>query len=304
MPSVLDKLGKGAHVCLLRLRSLGDCVLTTPAIWLLKNYRPDLRVGIAVDPPFRAIFEGHPDLDDILEPTPKAVFRYRAQLCVNLHGGTRSAWLTAASMAPVRAGFAHHRFSSLYNIRIPRAQQILGEERPVHTAEHLASAMFYLGVPPVEIPRAHLAAKPLHTSYPYAVLHPYASSADKTWPASHFLAIARHLQEHLALVPIFIGSPADDLSPFAREFRTSQTSLSETKNLLAGASFFLGNDSGPAHMAAAFGVPLVVLFATSNAVTWAPWRTPAEVVQANGSMEQLAVEQVLAAVDRLRVKAC
>ena len=31
--------------------------------------------------------------------------------------------------------------------KIPRAQEILGEERPVHTAEHLASAMFWLGVP-------------------------------------------------------------------------------------------------------------------------------------------------------------
>ena len=36
--------------------------------------------------------------------------------------------------------------------------------------------------------------------------------------------------------------------------------LSETKSILAGASFFLGNDSGPAHMAAAFGVPLLALF--------------------------------------------
>ncbi len=304
MPSVLDQLGKGAHVCLLRLRSLGDCVLTTPAISLLKNHRPDLRIGVAVDPPFRAIFEGHPDIDDILEPEPFAVLRYRSQLCVNLHGGTRSAWLTAASLAPVRAGFAHHRFAALYNVCIPRAQQILKEERPVHTAEHLASAMFFLGVPRTDIPRAHLAAKPLHASYPYAVLHPYASSPDKTWPAERFLAIARHLQEHAALVPIFIGSPADDLSVFAREFRTSQTSLSETKNMIAGASFFLGNDSGPAHMAAAFGVPLVVLFANSNPVTWAPWRTTAEVVVASGGMAQLAVEQVLPAVDRLRVKAC
>jgi heptosyltransferase III len=172
MPSVLDQLAKGAPVCLLRLRSLGDCVLTTPAIGLLKRHRPDLRIGVAVDAPFRAIFESHPDITDLLEPTPAAVASYRAGLCVNLHGGTRSAWLTAASLARVRAGFGHYRFGALYNVRIPRAQQILGEERPVHTAEHLASAMFYLGVPPGEIPRAHLAATPRREDRPYAVLHP------------------------------------------------------------------------------------------------------------------------------------
>jgi heptosyltransferase-3 len=46
----------------------------------------------------------------------------------------------------------------MYNVRIPRAQDILGVDRHVHTAEHLASAMFYLGVPRCEIPRARLFA--------------------------------------------------------------------------------------------------------------------------------------------------
>ena len=60
-------------------------------------------------------------------------------------GGTRSAQLTIASRSPTRAGFEHFRFQQIYNVRIPRAQQILNVDRKVHTAEHLASAMFYLG---------------------------------------------------------------------------------------------------------------------------------------------------------------
>ena len=59
-------------------------------------------------------------------------------------------WLTATSGAGIKAGFAHHAYSFLYSDRIPRAQEILGEERPVHTAEHLASAMFWMGVPRVD----------------------------------------------------------------------------------------------------------------------------------------------------------
>ena len=63
---------------------------------------------------------------------------------LNLHGGTRSLWLTLTSGARYRAGFAHHRFSFLYSQKIPTAQAILGVDRPVHTAEHLASAVFWL----------------------------------------------------------------------------------------------------------------------------------------------------------------
>lgn len=304
MPTVLDQLGKGAHVCIVRLRSLGDCVLTTPAIALLKAHRQDLRVAVVVDPPFRGIFAGNPQVDDLLEPSPGAVFRFKARLCLNLHGGTRSAWLTAASRARFRAGFAHHRFAALYNVPIPRAQQILGEERKVHTAEHLAAGMFYLGVPQAPIPRAQLFAKPLHTPFATCVIHPVASAADKTWPAERFIELARHVRSHADLEPVVIGSPADDLSLFAREFRVVQGSLEESKSLLAGASLFVGNDSGPAHMAAAFGIPLVVLFGTSDPVIWAPWRVQAEVVIASQGMAQLPLDRVIQAVGRLRVKAC
>ena len=63
--------------------------------------------------------------------------------------------------------------------------------------------------------------------------------------------------------------------------------LSEIKILLAGASLFVGNDSGPAHMAAAFGVPAVVIFSASDPEIWGPWRTAGEVVRAPAGVEQV-----------------
>ena len=125
------------------------------------------------------MFEGSPDVDDILPPAARAVAKWRPQMALNFHGGTRSMWLTAASGAQIRAGFAHHAYSFLYNAKIPRAQEILGEERRVHTAEHLASAMFWMGVPRTEIPRARLSAGPTPLAGAYAVLHPFASDARK-----------------------------------------------------------------------------------------------------------------------------
>src|SRR4051812_14883094 len=105
--TLLERLPQRARVAIVRLRSLGDCVLTTPAISLLKDYRPDLSIGVVVEDRFAPVFTGNPNIADILPPRPSAVRGFRPELSINLHGGTRSAVLTASSGAKWRAGFAH-----------------------------------------------------------------------------------------------------------------------------------------------------------------------------------------------------
>ena len=66
---------------------------------------------------------------------------------------------------------------------------------------------------------------------------------------------------------------------------------------------FIGNDSGPAHIAAAFNLPLVVLFGESDPVIWAPWRARARTLVAGGPMDRISTESVLEAVQALEVAA-
>ena len=273
MTNVLDRLPDGARVAVIRLRSLGDCVLTTPAIALAKQFRPDLNFSIVVEDSFRAVFTGNPDISQILAPNAPSLARLRPHLAINLHGGATSVRLMLAAAAGLRAGFSHFRFQPMYNVRIPRAQEILGVDRKVHTAEHLASAMFYLGASIGEIPRAKLFAAPSSRSLPYAVLHPMASAPDKIWPRENFLALAAHLEANLGLEPVFVAGANEDLSAFSAYPCVQGAPLEELKSLLAGATLFIGNDSGPAHIAAAFGRPVVVLFGNSDVENWRPWRT-------------------------------
>jgi ADP-heptose:LPS heptosyltransferase len=289
-------------VAVIRLRSLGDCVLTTPALDILKRCRADVRVAVMVEDRFRAIFEDHPDVDEILPPSLKALRRFHPALCLNLHGGTRSAWMTALSGARWRAGFGHFRHPWVYNVRIPRAQQILGIERKVHTAEHLASAIFFLGAPVEEIPRARLVAAAPAAAKSYAVIHPVAAAPEKTWRAEGFLAVAARLREW-GLEPVFIGGREDDLTPFGAFRTVSGAPLGEIKSLVSGASLFVGNDSGPAHMAAAFGVPVVALFGPSDPAIWGPWRTASEVISSPQGIGAIETARVLDALGRLRVAA-
>jgi len=296
---VLDRLPSGARVAIIRLRSLGDCVLTTPALSLLKQARPDLQVAVVVEDPFAPVFAGNPDVDQVLAPNAGSLGRFRPHLAINLHGGATSVRMMLAAASGLRAGFGHFRFQPMYNVRIPRAQEILGVDRTVHTAEHLASAMFYLGVPQAEIPRGRLFAAPISRPRPYAVLHPFASEPAKTWPSENFLTVAKHLNDDLGIEPLFVGGLTDDLSGFGAYTCFQGAPLEEVKSLLAGTALFVGNDSGPAHIAAAFGRPVVALFGSSDIANWGPWRTENVVLASAQGIHSIEVSEVVGAIATL-----
>jgi ADP-heptose:LPS heptosyltransferase len=296
MRNVLERLSPGARIAIIRLRSLGDCVLTTPAISMLKQARPDLRIAVVVEDAFAPVYAGNPDIESILPPRAMEIARWNPELTLNLHGGNTSTRLTIAARSPLRAGFEHFRFRPVYNIRIPRAQEILNVDRKVHTAEHVASAMFFLGVPFAEIPRARLFAGAVPAKRSYAVLHPMAATPEKTWPQGNFLRVAEHLDKNLEIEPVFVAGPGEDLTAFSRYRCLAGASLEEIKSLLAGAALFIGNDSGPAHMAAAFGVPVIVLFGPSDPDVWHPWRTESAVLTGSNGIQSIEIEQVVAEV--------
>ncbi|MGA3025566.1 MAG: glycosyltransferase family 9 protein [Bryobacteraceae bacterium] len=326
MDSVVERLPERARVAVVRLRSLGDCVLTTPALALLKQTRPDLEIAIVAEDRFAPVFSHNPDVNRTLGPSPFALARWRPHLCLNLHGGPRSAQLTVASRAALRAGFERFRFRPVYNLRIPKPQPTLQIGRKAHTAEHIASAAFWLGAPLQEIPPARLFAEANSVtgtefprreaagnkspfaaefrcpspSWPHTVvLHPYASAPDNTWPAESFLALA----SHPGLGPVFIGAAADDMTPFRAHRCLQGASLEQVKTLLAGAALFMGNDSGPAHMAAAFGLPSLVFFGNSDIDQWRPWKTEAAVLADPAGIHAISLERAVEALEHLKVNA-
>ncbi|MDQ1473683.1 MAG: heptosyltransferase, partial [Bryobacterales bacterium] len=292
----LNRLAPGSRVAILRLRSLGDCVLSTPAIRLLQQARPDLDIAVVAEDRFAAIF------DKTLPPSARALRAFAPHLCLNLHGGTRSARLTLLSGARFRAGFDIFKPGWIYNTPVPTAQEVLGLTRRVHTAEHQAAAVFYLGVPVAEVPRASVPAAPGRATEapanPYAVIHPLAATPEKTWPAESFLKLARHLSQHLKLEPVFIGGPDEDLAAFQLYRTISGAPLPDLARLLRDASLFIGNDSGPAHVAAAFGTPQLILFGPSDEQIWHPWRTPHQILKSD-PIRNISLDQANQALRKL-----
>ncbi len=300
---ILEKLPRQSRVAIIRLRSLGDCVLCTPAIELLNHARPDIEIAVVVEDRFADVFRGNPAIAQVLPPSARAIRSFAPELCLNFHGGTRSARLTALSGAKIRAGFDIFRPAMIYNTPIPTAQEILGVTRRVHTVEHMASAMFYLGVERTWIPRARVPAPAGRSKHApdggYAVIHPLAATPEKTWPASSFAEVAKFVSESIRLEPVFIGGPGEDLSTFQQWRTISGAPLAEVAKLMRDASLFVGNDSGPAHVAAAFGLPLVVMFGPSDSEIWSPWRTVGKVMKASGPIETIAACDVIRAIERV-----
>src|SRR5262249_3231345 len=131
--TILLQLARDAAVAVIRLRSMGDTVLTTPALSILKQARPDLRTFVVLERPWDRLLESNPDVAGVIAVerggTRKAVSalrRLRTQLCLNLHGGSTSAWMTAFSGARWRGGFAPFPFPGRYNVRVSRPRPTLG----------------------------------------------------------------------------------------------------------------------------------------------------------------------------------
>ncbi len=99
--SLLPDLPAGARILILRLRSIGDIILLTPTLRLLKEWRPDLRISVMVESRFRDLLQGNPAVEEILIPGEgsgvrnllsrlaviRGLRRRGFSLCVNLHGG-------------------------------------------------------------------------------------------------------------------------------------------------------------------------------------------------------------------------
>ena len=102
--ALLPSLPPGAEILIIRLRSLGDVVLLTPALAALHAWRPDLRISVLVERAWRAVLEGNPAISEILiargfVATALDLRRQKFPIVFNQHGGPTSAFLTAASGA-------------------------------------------------------------------------------------------------------------------------------------------------------------------------------------------------------------
>lgn len=126
------------------------------------------------------------------------------------------------------------------------------------------------------------------------VLHPGSGGLAKCWPPDRFHALAARLR-HRADVRLIIGEAEHTRGQFPDA--TVLDTLDDLHDTIAAAWWYVGNDSGPTHLAARLGVPTLALFGPTDPRVWAPMG-PAVTVLAPprpGAMDWLDVDTVLEA---------
>lgn len=314
-PSFFQQLPANARVLFIRLRNLGEAVLDTANLRALKHFRPDLQITTLVEALYTDLYAADPDIAALA--LPRAVQNQRSSLVargqiiktirqqkfhavINLHGGPTSAQLTFFSGAKHRLGGEHFRNRLVYTLRLPSAEQILGR-RDLHTVEYQFGWFKWLGLPATQpeltqlfvneaardCAHAQLQAAGVDPTKPYAVLAPTNEFYTKRWLPERFAAVAERLVARGFQI-VMTGAPTaeqrEQLAAVQAATRhplaaLSNLSIGELVALIAAAKLFVGNDSGPAHIAAAVKTPQVVLFGPASSQRWRPWRAPAELVQ-------------------------
>ena len=297
------------QVLVVRLRSIGDAVLTTPSLIALRRYLPQARIDILLEERIAPVLEGFGEVDRVITIDGHSLLsrlRVARQLratgydvVYNLHGGTTATLLTRATGARHRVGFAHYQYRRLHNHRAPSSVELWGTLK-LHSVEQQLALIGWTGVPVTDRPPTRLAVTTdaaagvteklreigVDGARPFAVIHPSASYLTKQWAVDKFARVAENLAGR-GLASVAIAAPYEEpiIAALIKESQArvaglATLSLPEITALTARSRLFVGNDSGIAHIAAAAGAPSVVIFGSSNVTHWRPWTTrPNEIVR-------------------------
>jgi len=290
-----------SRTLIIKPSSMGDVVQALPVLTALKETHPSAHVSWLVARPFTGILEGHPRLDEVIvfdrERFGKFTFsltvaaeflaflqdlrRRRFTTVIDLQGLFRSGLMALATGAPARVGFREAReLAPLFytaEVAVGRhivhaADRYLAVARRVGLAE--PSARDHLPVSPDARAaiRRRLAEAGLDRSEPFLAVCAYARWPTKQWPAERFAAVLDRMRGQTGARAVLVGSPA--ATPGARTIAetmteppidlTGKTTLKELSAVLAEARLMLTNDSGPMHVAAAVGTPVVAIFGPTD----------------------------------------
>jgi heptosyltransferase III len=289
------------RVAVIKLRHLGDVLLTTPVLHSLRCAYANADLIACVNEGTGAILETNRDINQVIEipvrkrrwpqnwlaelAAARKLRTLKPDLVVDLTGTDRSAILSRFSGAPQRWGLARQSGffgkNRLYTKAIPKRFGL-------HVVEFQQRFLEDCGLPHLE-PTLHLpvadqsrkeAALLVGRLERYVHLHPVSRLMVKSWPVAYTAALITYLQRRG--LPVVITSSADPaetgwvselikLAEVPCINLSGKVSLSQLAAISKGAAVFIGVDSAPMHIAAAVGTPVIGIFGPSSEILWGPW---------------------------------
>jgi heptosyltransferase-1 len=282
------------RVLIVRMSALGDIVHALPVLSAIRAAMPHVEIDWLADRKYAGILEftsgiakriiGRPGLSKAV-----AVMRTRQyDVALDLQGLLKSAAMARVSGATRVIGFEQSA------LREPAAAWFYSESAPVvpnaHIIQKNLSVLPLLGVPipatvtfPFVIPASAIADAVAADALAkgargYALINPGAAWPNKRWAPERFGAVARHIRDAHNLACLVLwgadeGALADEVVAAANGAaqRAPQTTLADLLALCSRASLMVSGDTGPVHIAAAVGTPIVGLYGPTWPERNGPW---------------------------------
>ena len=331
------------NILIVRTDRIGDVVLTTPVIKALRETYPDSKISILVAPATCDLVDGNICLDDVLVDDRGGahkglsgfiklikLLRQRTFDCaLVLHTKKRTNLTCFLSKIPVRIGYKNNKFGFLLNRPVTDVRRT-GEK---HEAQYCLDVLKEIGIEchdmDIDLPVKEDALRWVdqfrreHNISEYdrlMAIHPGASDPSKRWPENRFAELIDALVDQYRAKIVMVGAADTDL--IAKEIISlskneavnlaGKTTVGQLAGLLMGCDLLVSNDSGPVHVAAGVGTPVVSIFTRNqpgiNPERWRPLGEKARVVsvlpsQSNGISFQKAQEKDIKYLELIPAKA-
>ena len=275
------------RIALIKPSALGDIIHSLPVLTALHHRYPDAHITWVVNRSYEPLLRGHPHLDETLPFDRRSAAglsglprlarflaelrRRRFDLVVDLQGLFRSGLMALASGAVRRVGLSSAREGATWAytdvVRVADFQAVHAVDRYWLAAEALGAGdgpkEFH--VPLTEEARAQARQALRGCPRPWLAVGPGSRWETKRWPPGHFAALLRRAQARFGGTAVFVGA-ADEVT-LSEAVRTQlegpsldltgRTALPQLAAVLAESDAMLANDTGPLHLAAALGQPVV-----------------------------------------------
>ncbi len=267
---------------------IGDSVLTTPLIQKTAKLFPDTKIVVITRPQTEDIFRPMKEVSEIILndkkgwnkifgvwKTAKAIKASGIDILLVPHRSFRSALIAWLSRVPVRIGFTSSEGWFLYTKTVPFSWMIHDAERNLSLLQGIVKEKFTAEklsmrfTPSAEENVARLIHDFNLEGKTLVGIHAGSAWPTKCWPMEYFVKLISRLQTELGVTAVLVGGGAKDADLGEKICQLSQghaanlcgkTSLADLMALMKHFKLFITNDSGPMHIATAFGVPTLAIF--------------------------------------------
>lgn len=282
-------------ILIIRLRFMGDVLLTTPVIKSLHVNYPDAYISYLTEKNYFDVLSGNPYINEILTLDTDNKFlsqlelimkirKEKFDLVIDLFGNPRSALITFLSKARYRLGFEFRGRKYAYNI--------ISDEKNIKSIidvylntlkkigiDHPGKELYFPITPQYEnYALKYFSENSINSDKLIVGLNPGASHPSKQWGDKKFALLAEKLIERYnAQLIIFEGPKEKKLAGEIAKLINKKVSIAKDINLkqlgdlIKKCKVFITNDAGPMHIAAAVGTKTIALFGQGEPEIWFPY---------------------------------